>query len=99
MHRDAAAKGMDIQVKTPMEVIEHDGSVWIEMSLAALQSERDSRDSLQAEVGRACEALFSAYRARYLTPSTDRMRSNAPLLREMGELKLAVQALTAGEKS
>lgn len=38
---------------------------------------------------KAVDDLLEAYRERYAKPSTAGLRSNAPLRREMGELKIA----------
>lgn len=45
------------------------------------------------QVAIAAENLFAAYRQKYLTPSTRRIRENAPLRNEMGILKMAVDAM------
>lgn len=43
----------------------------------------------------AAEDLLTAYRERYAKRSTDGVRTNAPLRREMGTLKIALDAARA----
>lgn len=51
-----------------------------------------------AAVLAAADNLFAAYRGRFLTPSGDRIRATAPLRREMGELRMAVNAMARREQ-
>jgi hypothetical protein len=43
-----------------------------------------------ALLAEAIENFSDAYRKKYLTPSTDRVRASAPMRDEMGELLLAL---------